>query len=98
MSLEKQPLKYTPTASNIVDVFWYTLPSRMLASIGTPQRFIMCRASKTQHTRIAAQIIGGCTVCGEDLCLDFPLCSGKCKCDEKRETPVPVTVQIVPTP
>jgi len=29
--------------------------------------------------------IGGCMVCGENLCLDLPTCSGKCKCDEKAE-------------
>jgi len=24
-------------------------------------------------------------VCGEDLCLDSPTCSGKCRCDEEAE-------------
>ena len=26
-----------------------------------------------------------CTRCGEALCMDLPTCSGKCRCDEKRE-------------
>lgn len=29
--------------------------------------------------------LGGCVVCGEPLCLDFPTCSGKCRCDEEAE-------------
>lgn len=29
--------------------------------------------------------LGGCTVCGETLCLDLPTCSGKCRCDENAE-------------
>jgi len=28
--------------------------------------------------------LGGCMVCGENLCLDFPTCSGRCRCDEER--------------
>lgn len=29
--------------------------------------------------------LGGCMVCGESLCLDYPTCSGKCRCDEEAE-------------
>jgi len=29
--------------------------------------------------------LGGCTVCGENLCLDFPTCSGRCRCDVEAE-------------
>jgi hypothetical protein len=29
--------------------------------------------------------MGGCVACGAALCLDFPTCSGKCKCDEEAE-------------
>jgi hypothetical protein len=29
--------------------------------------------------------LGACMVCGENLCLDLPACSGKCRCDEEAE-------------
>jgi hypothetical protein len=36
--------------------------------------------------------LGGCMVCGENLCLDYPTCSGKCRCDEAVQPHAHVTV------
>ena len=29
--------------------------------------------------------MSGCMSCGESLCLDYPTCSGKCRCNEEAE-------------
>lgn len=36
------------------------------------------------HREFAPNTMGGCMVCGADLCMEND-CDGKCSCDEQRE-------------